>query len=178
MISIQRRVIAAGAIGLAALFVGACGGEKETPNRSSLEKALDALPPEERPKIERGESGEIRYEGQTQSGERYVAQLGGHVTMPASFPADLPLYPGAVPFSAMETGGGTTIVSLDSEDQAPQVAGFYEDRLPASGWKIEDDLSLGGKRVLTASKGDLKVVVQIEGIEKGSRIAFLLSPRG
>lgn len=178
MISIQRRAMAAAAIGLAALLLAACGGREEEPKQSAVDKALAALPPEQRPKIEQREDGAIRYEGQTQAGEKFVAQLGGHVTMPPSFPSDLPLYPGAVPFSAMETGSGTTIVGLDSADQAPQVYGFYEDRLPASGWTIENELNLLDKRVLTATKGDVKAVIQIESVAKGARIAFTLSPRG
>jgi len=178
MISIQRWAIALGAAGLAALCFGACGGKEDAPEQSAMDKALSALPPEQRPKIERGEKGEIRYEGQTQAGEKYVAQLGGNVTLPANLPEDLPLYPNAVPFSAMETGGGTTILSLDSDEQAPEVYGFYKEQLPASGWTIENELNVGGQRVLTATKGDRKAVIQIESTEKGTRIGFLLSPVG
>jgi hypothetical protein len=175
MISIQRWAIAVGAIGFTALCFGACGGEEEAPEQAALEKALDALPPEQRPKVERGESGEIRYEGQTKTGEKFVAQLGGNVMLPANFPEDLPLYPNAVPFSAMETGG-TTILSLDSDKQAPEVYGFYKEQLPASGWTIENELNVGGQRVLTAIKGDRKAVVQIESTEKGARVGFVVSP--
>ena len=178
MISIQRWAIAVGAIVFIALCFGACGGEKDAPEKSALDKALSALPPEQRPKIERGEKGEIRYEGQTQAGEKYVAQLGGNVTLPSNFPEDIPLYPDAVPFSAMETGGGTTILSLDSDEQAPEVYGFYKEQLPASGWTIENELNVGGQRVLTAIKGDRKAVIQIESTDKGTRIGFLLSPAG
>ena len=176
MISIQRWAIAVGAIGLTALCFAACGGKEETPEQSALEKARGALPPEHQPKVVRDESGEIRYEGTTELGEKYVAQLGGNVTLPANFPKDLPLYPDAVPFAAMETGGGTTILSLDSDKQAPEVYAFYKEKLPASGWTIESELNVGGQRVLTAIKGDRKAVVQIESTEKGTRIAFLLSP--
>ena len=178
MISIQRWAIAVGAIGLTALCFAACGGKEEPPEQSALEKALDALPPEQQPKIERGESGEIRYEGKTPAGEAFVAQLGGNVTLPEDFPGDLPLYPDAVPFAAMETGGGTTIVSVDSDKQAPEVYEFYKEKLPASDWTIESELNVGGQRVLTAIKGDRKAVVQIERTEKGARIAFMLSPVG
>jgi hypothetical protein len=178
MISIERCAIALGVTALAALCLAACGRKEETPKPSSMEEAMAGLPPEQRPKIERGENGAIRYEGQTEKGETYVAQMGGKVSMPASFPADLPLYPGAVPYSAMETSGGNTIIGLDTPDGAPEIYGFYEDRLPASGWKIDSELNVGGKRVLTAIKGKLKAVIQIEGTDKGTRIAFMLSPVG
>ena len=182
MISIQRWAIAAGAVGLTVLLA-ACGGKEEVPgnadeapSKAALEKARSELPPEQQPKIERGESGEIRYEGQTESGEKFAAQLGGDVTLPANFPKDLPLYPDAVPFAAMETGGGTTIVSLDSDKRAPEVYRFYKEQLPASGWKIENEVNVGGQRVLTTIKGDRKAVVQIESTEKGARIGFMLGP--
>ena len=176
MISIQRWAIALGAAALTALCFGACGGKEDAPDQAAMDKALDALPPEQRPKIVKSESGEIRYEGQTGAGEKYVAQLGGDVTLPANFPKDLPLYPDAVPFAAMETGGGTTIVSLDSDKRAPEVYRFYKEQLPASGWKIENEVNLGGQRVLTTIKGDRKAVVQIESTEKGARIGFMLGP--
>jgi hypothetical protein len=86
------------------------------------------------------------------------------------------MYPNAVPFSAMETGGGTTFLSLDADAQPPDVYEFYKEKLPASGWTIESELNVAGQRVLTVIKGDRKAVVQIESTEKGTRIAFMLGP--
>jgi hypothetical protein len=174
MMSIQRWAISLIAIAFIAPCFGACGGKEDA--QTAVDKALSALPPEQRPKVERGESGEIRYEGQTRTGEKYVAQLGGKVAVPSNFPDDLPLYPDAVPFSAMETGGGTAILSLDTDKQAPVVYGFYKEQLPASGWEIESELNVGGQRVLTATKGDRKAVIQIESTTRGARIGFLLGP--
>ena len=176
MISIQHWAITLGAAALTTLCFGGCGDTEDAPDQAALDKALEALPQEQRPTVEHSESGEIRYEGQTGSGEKYVAQLGGNVMLPANFPEDLPLYPDAVPFAAMETGGGTTIVSLDSDKQAPEVYRFYKEQLPASGWKIENEVNVGGQRVLTTIKGDRKAVVQIESTEKGARIGFVLGP--
>lgn len=174
MISIQRWAIAAGATVLTALCLVACDDKEDAPAESALEKARPALPPAQRPEIVPGEKGEIRYEGQTQSGDEFKAQIGGEVTLPATFPEDFPLYPNAVPFSAMETGGGSTFVSLDSDAQPPDVYRFYKEKLPASGWTIESELNVAGQRVLTVTKGDLEVLVQIEGTETGARIAFVL----
>ena len=173
MISIQRWAIAASVTALTALCLAACGGKEE---ESALEKARSALPPAQDPKIVEGESGEIRYEGQTESGEEFKAQIGGDVTLPASFPEDLPTYPNSVPFSAMETGGGTTFLSLDSDEQPPAVYEFYKEKLPASGWRIESELNVAGQRVLTVIKGDREAVVQIESTETGTRVAFMLGP--
>ena len=76
----------------------------------------------------------------------------------------------------METGGGTTILSLDTDKQAREVYGFYKMKLPPSGWTIENELNVGGQRVLTAIKDGRKAVIQIERTEKGARISFLLDP--
>jgi hypothetical protein len=175
MISIQRWAIAIGAIGLTALCFAACGGREETPEQSAREKALDALPPEQRPEIERGESGEIRYEGETETGEKFMAQLGGAVTFPPNFPGDIPLFPDAVPFSALESDDGFTIVGWNSDKQAPEVYEFYKEQLSASGWTIEQDLNVGGQRVLTVVKGERKAVLDIESTEKGARFGFVLT---
>jgi hypothetical protein len=176
MISIQRWAIAAGITALTALCLAACDGKEEAPAESALEKARSALPPPQDPKTVEGESGEIRYEGRTESGEDFRAQIGGDVTLPPSFPEDLPMYPNSVPFSAMETGGGTTFLSLDSDAQPPVVYEFYKEKLPASDWEIESELNVAGRRVLTVIKGDRKAVVQIESTEKGTRVAFMLGP--
>jgi hypothetical protein len=176
MMSIERCAIALGVTALAALCLVACGRKEETPKRSTMEEAAQALPPEQQLTVEHDANGEVRYKGQTLTGEKYVGQMGGHVTIPASFPADFPLYPGGVPFAAMEIDDGTTILTLDAPDRAPEVYGFYEDHLPASGWRIDSELNVGGKRVLTAIKGKLKAEIQIEGTEKGARILFQLNP--
>jgi hypothetical protein len=174
MISKKRWVIAAGVTALAALGLAACDGKEEAPAESALEKARSALPPAQAPKVAEGESGEIRYEGRTQAGDEFKAQIGGDVTVPAGFPEDLPMYPDSVPFSAMETGSGTTFLSVDSDAQPPQVYEFYKEKLPASDWTIESELNVAGQRVLTVVKDDRKAVVQIESTEKGTRVAFML----
>jgi hypothetical protein len=174
MISKKRWAIVTGVTALAALGLGACGGKEEAPVESALEKARSALPPAQDSKIVEGESGEIRYEGRTQAGEEFKAQIGGDITVPASFPGDLPMYPNSVPFSALETGSGSTFLSVDSDAQPPQVYEFYKEKLPASDWKIENELNVAGRRVLTVVKGDRKAVVQIESTEQGTRVAFML----
>ena len=86
------------------------------------------------------------------------------------------MYPNAVPFSAMETGDGTAIVSLDSKAAPVTVYEFYKEQLPASGWTLDSELNVGGGRILTALKGDQKAVIHIEATEEGTRIGFVLSP--
>ena len=177
MVSIQRRAIATGVTVLAAFFLVACGGD-ETPPKEAVTRKGPAPPPDPRPQIERGEDGEIRYAGETNTGESFRAQLGGDVELPEVFPKDIPIFPNAVLFSAMETGGGTAMVSLDSEAQPAAIYEFYKQKLEGAAWRIENELNVGGGRVLTALKGDRKVVLNIERTEKGSRFGFMVGPAG
>lgn len=175
MISIQRWAVAMGAIVLTALCFAACGGKEETPAQSAREKALDAIPPEQRPQIETGEEGGIRYEGKTEEGEKFLAQLGGAVTLPKSFPKDIPLFPDSVLSSSLDSDDGPIIVGADSDKQPPEIYAFYKEQLPAAGWRIENDVNVGGQRVLSAVKGDRKAVIDIEGTETGARFGFVVS---
>jgi hypothetical protein len=178
MVSIQRRAIVAGVSILAAFFLVACGGGEEPPPKQAVTRKGPETPPDPRPRIERGDDGEIRYSGETNTGESFKAQLGGEVELPAAFPKDIPIFPDAVLFSAMETGGGTAIVSLDSEAQPPAIYDFYKQKLEGAAWRIENEAKLGGGRVVTATKGDRKVVLNIERTEKGSRFGFMVGPAG
>lgn len=177
MVSIQRRAIAASVTLLAACFLVACGGE-ETPPKEAVTRSGPPPTPDPRPRIERGEDGEIRYTGETNAGESFKAQLGGDVELPEIFPKDIPIFPNAVLFSAMETGGGTAIVSLDSEAKPSAIYEFYKQKLAGTAWRIENELNVGGGRVLTVIQGDRKVVLNIERSEKGSRFGFMLGPAG
>jgi hypothetical protein len=177
MVSIQHWAITAGVAVLAAFFLVACGGE-ETPPKETATRKGPAPPPDPRPQIERGEDGEIRYTGETSTGESFRAQLGGDVELPEVFPKDIPIFPNAVLFSAMETGGGTAIVSLDSETPPPAIYDFYKQKLEGAGWRIENDVNLGGGQVLTVIQGDRKVVLNIEPTETGSRFGFMVGPAG
>jgi hypothetical protein len=184
MISIRRWAPAAGVTVLAAFFLFACGGQEEPPEGAATQPGMENArtappPPKPQPTVTPGEAGdEVRYSGETASGETYAAQLGGDVELPANFPEDLPLYPNSVPFAAMETGGGTAIVALDANAKAPEVYEYYKQNLPSSGWIIENEMNIGAARMLTTVKGDRKAVLQIESTEKGARVSVSVAPAG
>lgn len=189
MISLRRSTIAAGLAWIAVLLLTACGGGDEpaketaadTAKRdeldSAMERAMADIPPDQRPTIEQGEDGAFRYSGKTESGESFDAQLGGEVTLPESFPDDLPIYPESVPFSAMETGGGTAMVTVNSEDSEEAIYAYYQEKLPAAGWQIENEVNVGGGRVLNATKGDQRAVVHIQNVDDGTRVGFMVGPQ-
>ena len=182
MTSFERWAITAVVTCLATCLVAGCGGQEEPADSAAgaeklpMDRALEQLPPGEVPVIERDEDGAIRYSGKTEAGESFNAQIGGNVAIPDAFPDDLPLYPNAVPFSAMETGAGTAIVSVDSQATPVTVYEFYKEQLPASGWAVDSELNVGGGRIITGIKGDRKAVIHIESTENGTRIGFALGP--
>jgi hypothetical protein len=189
MTLIQRSSITCLTLGLLVLFTSACGGKdepaatREKPEVPATAPQVEepATPPQvEEPEVatsETGEPREIRYSGETPAGEKFMAQIGGEVSLPSALPSDLPLYPNAVPYSAMELSN-TAIVSFESWDPASKVYGFYSENLPSAGWNIDNEVNMGGQRVIKATKGGQEAEVRIESTEDGARISFLIQPAG
>jgi hypothetical protein len=174
MFEFRNWTVAAMAIGLA-FSVAACGGDDEEEQKSDPVKSTTApVKPGVPLNLEPGEQGEIRYSGETEAGDTFKAQLGGDVTLPDEFGGDLPAYPGAVAQSAMETTGGTAIAALESDASASEIVDFYRDQLSSNGWKVEGVSDLGRGRLLTATKGDRRVMVNTEDMDKGARITLTI----
>jgi len=94
--------------------------------------------------------------------------------LPASFPKDIPIYPGARVAIALDAAGETAghVVTIESRDWPDDIAKFYSEKL--SGWKTAMDLktqdghtlilrSPDGKRSLTlsATREALKTVATL-----------------
>lgn len=188
MTPIRHWILAAVIAGLVAPWVAACGGADDEPSAPTVPppapapKETSKLPNARPPQppaghLERFPDGAVRYTGTTEDGEKFSAQLGGDVTVPEALTNQVPLYPGAVPFSVMEAAV-TIMITLDSPDDAAKIYDFYTQRLPEAGWNIENDLNVAGQRVLTAVRSDKKIVLQIDGMSEGSRIAIVLADAG
>lgn len=190
MSPIRREILAAVVAGLTAVSLAACSDEDDGPSASagpapplsptSQESSkLRAPTPLQPPpgNLERFPDGAVRYSGKTVDGEDFFAQLGGDVVVPESVTVQIPIYPGAVPFSVMEAGSNV-MVTLDSTDGAAKIYDFYTQQLPAAGWNVEDDLNVAGQRVVTAVRNGRKIVLQIDGTKDGSRIAIAVTDAG
>jgi len=186
MIKLRRWSAIAVLTGIA-FALAACGGdEKEVkpPAQAEGTKAKKTSPtssgsaPTPQPSPPPAARDEIRYAGETESGDAFEAQFGGEVTLPRSFGADLPAYPGSTPTSAMETGGGTAMAALDSDASLDEILGFYREKLTDGGWSIGGDNEVGRGRILTATKGDRQVIINAETTDAGSRITLSISPQG
>ena len=191
MTSIRRWLLIAGTVCGAAFWLVACGsGDEASPEappeapsevpaasgtKDPRAKALEKLGPEHRANFEESKEGEIRYSGKTESGDPFVAQLGGDIEIPENFFEEISAYPEAVPFSMMDAGGGVTMVTLDSTDDASEIYEFYKTNLADSGWTLENDLTVSGGRILRALKDGRRTVVHIQDSDGGTRIGFMMS---
>jgi hypothetical protein len=177
MAKVERWTLAALVAGIA-LMVAACGGEEPkgpSPEKIAAAQKGGATPSpaaEPPPNADR----EIRYDGKTETGESFSAQIGGDVELPASFGSDVPGFPGATATSAMETVGGTAIAALDTEADQDDIVDFYREQLGSKGWEIVDENEIGRGTFLTATKDDRRLVVNTEGRDKGSRITLSIGP--
>jgi hypothetical protein len=179
MLSLNHRALAALITGIA-LALAACGEkEKELTEEQAESMAASSRltpPVPKEPLVTPNESGEIRYTGETEAGESFSAQIGGDVELPGLFGSDVPAYPGAVPTSAMETGGGTAIAALDSDAGVDDITDFYREQLSGNGWSIQSEYNLGRGKFLTATKDGRRLMVNAEGMDQGSRVTLTIGP--
>jgi len=71
--------------------------------------------------------------------------------VPANFPADIPIYPGAGLISDSAIGNDQTVL-LQTTDSLEKVVDFYRRQLKSDGWKISSIRDKGDKTVIQASK--------------------------
>lgn len=96
-----------------------------------------------------------------------TAQTGGSV--PADWPSDAPVYPGAtVAFSASTnpaTGTAGFGLMLTTDASADDVAAFYKKELTVQGWTIDADMNAGVTTVISAKKDARAIGISITGSE-------------
>ncbi len=90
----------------------------------------------------------------------HVAQGGSDVPLPEGFPADVPIYAGAK-VTVSSTVGEAMIVSFETGDPLKKVMGFYEDKLKAGGWKIQQTTSTADGGMLSGTKNNRTCLVLV-----------------
>jgi hypothetical protein len=97
--------------------------------------------------------------------EEGSAEFGLGAELPADFPSDVPIYPGAQVISSLSLGPNRASVSLQSSDNYADVVAFYEAGIPAEGWNVESrnefTADSGRSVILNATKGNRTVIVSV-----------------
>ena len=99
------------------------------------------------------------------------------LVIPESFPADLPLYPGARLESVQKVKSGSAVwasdtIILSSDDDIAEVVGYYQRDLTARGWSamaktaVDDQVTTSYKKdrrvmVIGASRGKERTLISI-----------------
>ena len=88
-------------------------------------------------------------------------------SLPSNWPADAPTYPGGTinysGFANQNESGNSMAIILDATDPLQKVVSFYKQSLPAKGWKIISESSMGEMTVLAAEKEGKTYSIAIVG---------------
>ena len=103
---------------------------------------------------------------------------GENVTIPADFPKDVPVYPGAKAIGVVmtKTGDQGASLTLKTDDDTAKVIAWYEDQLKAS-WKQDSSFTANDTEIRSYSKGTAKIALTVSpgDNDKGSVISITKS---
>lgn len=101
--------------------------------------------------------------------------FGADTQVPAGFPTDIPVYPGAKPTASMSSEGEGTLVTFDSNDAAQLVFDFYEEKLVDNGWSLESSANMADQWMLSAFKDGRNAHISIASAPAGSQIGVAVA---
>ena len=109
--------------------------------------------------------------------------IGTEGKIPADFPKDFPLYPGAkvegnISGAENKAGKGFWII-LSTTDDATKVTAFYETSLSKNGWEVGSTMNIGSSATWEISKGNMGggLIVGEDEEKKGASIVITLAPK-
>lgn len=94
------------------------------------------------------------------------------VALPANFPADVPIMPGATVKMAMTSGEALSVTFSVAASQADALK-YYEDNLKAKGWEIAATMNMGESAMLSAKKGKRECVMNASKDGSGSMVQLV-----
>jgi hypothetical protein len=110
-----------------------------------------------------------------EAGSELPAELNVSSELPADFPADVPVYPGAevvqARYSAAE--GSSVSVAFSVKDDPEKVASFYADSLAAEGWSTDIKTTPEGQAIF-ADKTERRVAANVRKTEKGTQVELII----
>ena len=124
---------------------------------------------------DRGESQGTVFKLETAGGEGLQAEVGERVKLPADFPRDIPVYPGATPQGAFASPEEGMVVTLRSQDSIDEAYEFYALELEAEDWDIRGEVNLAGRRMLTAVKGARQAMITVAADGEDTVVVIVLT---
>lgn len=100
--------------------------------------------------------------------------------LPAGFPTDVPLYPGATvqgSVAAAQQQGGGNYVGLETTDSIDKVMNWYKAEVVAKGWKVSTNLEVDGGLMIAGSKDTSDLVVTISKQDGKIAIGLVVSQK-
>lgn len=88
------------------------------------------------------------------------------VSLPADFPGNIPMYPGAVLTNVQESTDDTArniTMTLETPDSVADVNTWYRGALSESGWAVTSDKNVGGYILLKGENENVAVFTQVAG---------------
>jgi hypothetical protein len=118
------------------------------------------------------QGSQVTYEAKTKEGKVKVTANEAGVTLPDTFPKDVPVYKGAV-VKMTAAQDKTTIVQLHLPASVADGAKYYQEELKNQGWNIETTMNMGDGSMVMAKKGSRQcsVVLSKDGNESAAQIA-------
>jgi hypothetical protein len=103
----------------------------------------------------------------------------GEAKIPADFPKDMPIYPGAKPAGTIsgndKTKGKGYWLILTTADDMTKVDAYYAKNLPANGWTVDQTMDLGGVSTKKATKGQLVATVTVSADKDKKETSIMLT---
>jgi hypothetical protein len=95
--------------------------------------------------------------------------------LPASFPKDVPIYPGARVAVALDAVGETAghVATLESSDWPEDIAKFYREKL--SGWKTAMDMKTADGHTLILRSPDARRSLTLSATREALKTVFTLT---
>jgi hypothetical protein len=116
--------------------------------------------------------GEVTIERKAADGETVKVKAGatGTVALPGNFPKDIGI-PGDSTVAVSMSKGKDLVVSFRVRGTVDGTLAFYQGKLKADGWTLDEPMNMNGSYMLEAKKAGRKCMVMITAGEKDETIA-------
>lgn len=98
------------------------------------------------------------------------------IALPDNFPKDVPIYEGAVTFTAV-VAGDTMTVAWKSKDPPSKVGPFYKQQLKSNGWSSDTAIDTPDGTVVSGTKENRTLTASIGREDSGSIISISIETR-